>query len=107
MQSLEGRVALVTGASRGIGRETALELARRGADVVVAARTVEPRSKLPGTIGETVAAIEGLGRRALAVRTDMANPSDIEALAEQALETFGRVDVLVNKAARSPSRSGR
>jgi NAD(P)-dependent dehydrogenase (short-subunit alcohol dehydrogenase family) len=97
--SLEGKVALVTGASRGIGRETALELARRGADVVVAARTVERRSKLPGTIGETVAAIEGLGRRAVAVATDMADPAAVDALAEAALEAWGRVDVLVNNAA--------
>jgi len=96
---LEGKVALVTGASRGIGRESALELAREGADVVVAARTVEPRSKLPGTVGETVAAIEALGRRALAVATDVSRVADLDALVERALATFGRIDVLVNNAA--------
>src|SRR5689334_10800439 len=96
---LYGKVALVTGASRGIGRETALELARQGADVVVAARTVERRSKLPGTIVETVAAIEDVGRRALAVATDMAKASDVEALVEQAVGAFGKVDVVVNNAA--------
>lgn len=97
--TLEGKVALVTGASRGIGRESALELARQGADVVVAARTVERRSTLPGTIGETVAAVEALGRRALAVATDVSKAVDLEALVDQAISTFGRVDVLVNNAA--------
>jgi NAD(P)-dependent dehydrogenase (short-subunit alcohol dehydrogenase family) len=102
---LDGKVALVTGASRGIGKETAIELARQGADVVVAARTVEPRKQLPGTIGETVGAIEALGRRALAVATDVSRAGDLDALADQALSTMGRVDVLVNNAAYTSGRA--
>jgi NAD(P)-dependent dehydrogenase (short-subunit alcohol dehydrogenase family) len=96
---LDGKVALVTGASRGIGKETAIELARHGADVVVAARTVEPRKQLPGTIGETVASIEAIGRRALAVATDVSRVDDLDALVDRAMSTMGRVDVLVNNAA--------
>jgi NAD(P)-dependent dehydrogenase (short-subunit alcohol dehydrogenase family) len=97
--ALDGKVALVTGASRGIGKETAIELARQGADVVVAARTVEPRKQLPGTIGETVSVIESLGRRALAVATDVSKADDLDALVEEATSTMGGVDVLVNNAA--------
>jgi NAD(P)-dependent dehydrogenase (short-subunit alcohol dehydrogenase family) len=102
---LQGKVAIVTGASRGIGKETAIELARQGADVVVAARTVERRSSLPGTIGETVDAIEALGRRSLAVATDVATASDIEGLVEATLSTFGRVDILANNAAYTSGRA--
>ena len=64
---LQGKIAIVTGASRGIGKATALGLARAGASVVVAARTAEPRANLPGTIHDTVAEIEAAGGRALAV----------------------------------------
>jgi NAD(P)-dependent dehydrogenase (short-subunit alcohol dehydrogenase family) len=99
MEGLHGKVALVTGASRGIGKAVAVELARAGADVVVAARTVEARANLPGTVNETVAEIESLGRRALAVRTDVALVDDLDALAATALGEMGRVDVLVNNAA--------
>ncbi|HEX5585716.1 MAG TPA: SDR family NAD(P)-dependent oxidoreductase, partial [Acidimicrobiia bacterium] len=60
-EALDGKVAIVTGASRGIGRQLAVELARRGAKVVVAARTVEPHRRLPGTIGETLQLIEDAG----------------------------------------------
>ena len=79
---LAGKVAIVTGASRGIGKAVALALARRGVDVVVAARTVNPREKLPGTIGETVAEIEALGVKALAVATDLAKEEDLDNLVD-------------------------
>ena len=96
---LEGKVAIVTGASRGLGKATALELARQGADVVVAARTVNPGDgPAPGTIHETVAMIEELGRRALPVKTDLTLDTDIEHMVERAVEEFGGVDVLVNNA---------
>ncbi len=88
---LEGKVALITGASRGIGRHTALQLATAGADLVVCARS-------EAALVELVAEIEALGRKALAVVVDVVNPADIKNLLEQSLATFGRVDILVNNA---------
>ncbi len=99
MGDLDGRVALVTGSSRGIGRAIALELARRGADIVVTARTETPRDDLPGTIHTTAEEVRGLGRRALAVRADLMLAGDIESLAVRAIGEMGRVDMLVNNAA--------
>ncbi|HXG41659.1 MAG TPA: SDR family NAD(P)-dependent oxidoreductase [Dehalococcoidia bacterium] len=97
---LAGKVAVVTGASRGIGRATAIALARAGADVVLAARTAEEgQAKLPGSLRGTAQEVEALGRRALAVPTDLTRDEDVERLARRTLETFGRVDVLVNNAA--------
>src|SRR5690348_16239637 len=93
------RTAIITGASRGIGKQIAVELGRRGANVVVAARTVEPHRRLAGTIRETVAAVEAAGGQALAVRTDLREPAEIEELVERAVARFGGVDVLVNNAA--------
>ena len=81
-----------------MGKEAALAFARRGAKVVLAARTVEP-GDVPGTIGETLAAIEAAGGEAIAVATDLALEADLEALVSAAVERFGGVDVLVNNAA--------
>jgi NAD(P)-dependent dehydrogenase (short-subunit alcohol dehydrogenase family) len=96
---LRDKVAIVTGASRGIGRQLALELAGRGAKVVVAARTVEAHGRLPGTIGETLAAIEAAGGTAVSVRVDVTQQGDLEHLIATAIDAFGRLDVLVNNAA--------
>lgn len=96
---LTGKVVIITGASRGVGRQAALAFARRGANLVLAARTVEPDSWLPGTLGETLAQIERLGAGALAVQTDLASEADLEHLVDTAVERFGGVDVLVNNAA--------
>jgi 7-alpha-hydroxysteroid dehydrogenase len=95
---LNGRVALVTGAGRGIGRGIAMGFAEAGADVVCAART-------ESEVDETASAIRALGRRALAVRCDMTEAAQIEALAARALETFGTVDILVNNAGGWPPSS--
>ena len=94
MFSLKDRVALVTGASQGIGRATALGLAAAGARVVAAARNAE---KLAGVVGEISAA----GGEALAAKMDVADAEQVKAGFKQALERFGKLDILVNNAAIS------
>jgi len=89
--SLNGRVAVVTGASRGFGRAIALGLAQAGADVVLAART------LPA-LQELAKEIEALGRQALPVEADMGDANAIVQLASATIEKFGKVDILVNNA---------
>jgi citronellol/citronellal dehydrogenase len=96
--NLTGRVALVTGASRGIGKALALRLAREGADVVIAARSEHSTEKLPGTIYDTAQEIRALGRRALAVPTDVRNDDAVRAMMDRTLAEFGRVDILINNA---------
>jgi NAD(P)-dependent dehydrogenase (short-subunit alcohol dehydrogenase family) len=91
MFRLDGRVAVVTGASSGLGAVFARALAEAGADVVLGARRVD-------RLAETQQAVEATGRRALAVRTDVAVPEDCTALVEAAMAEFGRVDILVNNA---------
>jgi NAD(P)-dependent dehydrogenase (short-subunit alcohol dehydrogenase family) len=88
---LDGRVAVVTGASSGLGVAFAKALAEAGADVVLGARRVD-------RLEETKALVEAAGRRALAVRTDVASPEDCQALVDAAMSEHGRVDVLVNNA---------
>jgi NAD(P)-dependent dehydrogenase (short-subunit alcohol dehydrogenase family) len=98
--SLSGKVAVVTGSSRGIGKRAALALARRGARLVVTARTVESSgSELPGTIGQTVAEIESLGAEAIAVAADLSDEADLARVVDAAVDRFGGVDILVNNAA--------
>ncbi|MEQ8486416.1 MAG: SDR family NAD(P)-dependent oxidoreductase [Pseudomonadales bacterium] len=97
---LAGKVAVVTGASRGIGEAIALRFAMEGARVVVSARSVEEADHyLPGTITATAARIRAAGGEALAVQADLANAGDRAALIDQAREAFGAVDILVNNAA--------
>ena len=86
-----GAVALVTGGGTGIGRATALDLARGGADVVIGGRRPEPLEK-------TAAEIEALGSRALAVPTDIRDEAQIHRMVDRALDRFGRIDTLVNNA---------
>ena len=93
-----GKVAFVTGASRGVGKALALGLARAGCDVVVAAKTTQPNPRIPGTIGDTARVIEALGRRALAVPLDVRDDAAVERATKAALDHFGRVDFLINNA---------
>src|SRR6187455_3820968 len=92
MIDLAGKVALITGASRGIGRAIAVRLATQGADIAFSYRGNEAAAN------ETTAMIEGLGRRAVAVQGDSTDPASADALVKQALEAFGKIDILVNNA---------
>ena len=97
---LRDAVAVVTGASRGIGRAVAIAMAQEGARVVCTARSTEAApSKLPGTIEETARQIQALGGRALALPCDISQEEQVEAMAQRTLAEFGRIDILVNNAA--------
>jgi citronellol/citronellal dehydrogenase len=95
---LSGRVAVVTGASRGIGRALAIRLAQEGADVAVASKSERSTERLPGSIHETADAIRAMGRRALAIPTDVRDEEAIRSLIERTVGEFGRLDILVNNA---------
>ena len=95
---LHGRVAVVTGSSRGIGKALALRLAREGADVIVAAKSEQSTERLPGSIHQTAEEIRALGRRAIAVPTDVRDDEAIRRMIERTIEEFGRLDILVNNA---------
>src|SRR5215470_4458923 len=97
---LTNKVALVTGASRGVGRAVAVALAQAGVDVACAARATDDAPlKLPGTIDATVREIEAAGRRALAIPTNLALEADVERMVRRTIEHFGRIDILINNAA--------
>ncbi len=100
-EKLKGRVALVTGASRGIGRGIARRLSRAGAKVIVSARSLEKPVELEGTLAETVALIEANGGEALAIGADIEVPEERDRLVEQTVAAAGRLDILVNNAGRS------
>ncbi len=104
----DARVAFVTGASRGIGKQSAIALARAGLDVVITARTVHEGEgvddsdgqgrRLPGSLDATTDEIEAAGRRALPVPMDLHDRATLDAAIDTALERWGRIDVLVNNA---------
>jgi citronellol/citronellal dehydrogenase len=97
---LRGKVALVTGASRGVGAAVAVALADAGASVACAARsTAAAPQRTPGTLDDTVGRIEEAGGQAIGVATNLADPVQVEAMVTQTVEHFGRLDVLVNNAA--------
>jgi citronellol/citronellal dehydrogenase len=95
---LAGKVAIITGASRGIGRCIALTFAREGADVVIAAKTDAPHPKLPGTIHTVAEEVEATGQRALPIQVDVRDDAAIHNMVDKTMGTFGRIDVLINNA---------
>jgi len=96
--SLAGKTLFITGASRGIGLAIGLRAARDGANVVVAAKTVEPHPKLPGTIHTAAAEIEAAGGKALAMQCDVRDEAQIAQAIAAAVDRFGGIDVVVNNA---------
>lgn len=97
--SLDGKVVIITGASRGLGKQAALDFARHGARVVLAARTVTANNELPGSLDETVQQIRDMNAEALAIPTDLESENDLTNLVAATVEHFGGVDVLINNAA--------
>ena len=89
---LEGKVAIVTGASRGIGRAVAINLAQSGADIVV------NYSGSEGAAQETVDAVQALGRKAIKFKANVANADEVASMVEEAHKEFGHIDILVNNA---------
>jgi len=101
MGRLDGRTAIITGASRGIGAAIAERFAAEGAAVALAARTVEPHPRLPGTLPEVADRIEARGGRAITVQADITRADDRARLVEETGHAFGAIDILVNNAAAS------
>jgi citronellol/citronellal dehydrogenase len=98
MADLKGKTLFVTGASRGIGKSIALRAAQDGANIVIAAKTVELHPKLPGTIHSAAAEVEASGGRALACQVDVRFEDQIHQAVEHAAQRFGGIDILVNNA---------
>lgn len=103
---LAGKIALVTGGSRGIGRAIAQRLATVGATVVVIARSLDQAKAEPGTLMETVTSIEANGGRAIALAADLESAEDRKALIPRAVEAAGGLDILVNNAGYAKAAAG-
>lgn len=102
-QRLTGKVAIITGASRGLGEYCAVGYGREGAKVAIAARTIEERDpRLPGTIHRTAELVERAGGEALPVVCNVADAASVESMVEAVLERWGRIDILMNNAAVQP-----
>lgn len=97
--TLKDKVAIVTGASRGIGAAIAERFAAEGAKVVLVARTIEPGGKLPGSLDETAARIRARGGDCLCVQADLASEAERERIVAEAIAGYGGIDILVNNAA--------
>lgn len=98
MALLQGRVAIITGASRGIGRALALGLAQQGCNIVVAAKSTESTEKLPGSIYTVAKEVEQAGAQALPFQVDVRDENQIAAMAAATMKQFGRIDILINNA---------
>jgi len=98
MGRLDGKVAIVTGGSRGIGKVVCSTFAREGARVVVAAKTADPHPKLPGTIHDTVEEIQRDGGTAMAMQVNVREDDAIEGMVRKTIEAYGRIDIMINNA---------
>mmetsp|Transcript_113839 Transcript_113839/g.286114 ORF Transcript_113839/g.286114 Transcript_113839/m.286114 type:complete len:319 (-) Transcript_113839:24-980(-) len=98
VKDLTGKVAIISGATRGIGRKCAIALAKQGCNIVIAAKTTKPEPTLPGTIYSVAEEIEKLGVQALPVKVDMRNIDDIKECVRLTVEKFGRIDIVINNA---------
>lgn len=96
--SFQNKTVLITGASRGIGKAIGLRLAKEGANIVIASKSVEENPKLGGTIFSAAAEMEAAGGKALAVQCDIRFEDQIDAVVEKAAATFGGIDILINNA---------
>jgi citronellol/citronellal dehydrogenase len=95
---MKGSTVLITGGSRGIGKAIALRLAKEGANIAIAAKTVEPHPKLEGTIFSAAEEIEKLGVKALPLKCDIRSEEQIAEAVKKTVETFGGIDILINNA---------
>ena len=96
--SFQNKTAIITGATRGIGKAIALRLAKEGANIVIAAKSVEENAKLGGTIFSAAAEIEAAGGKALAVQCDIRFDDQVQNVIDKTIEKFGGIDILVNNA---------
>lgn len=95
---LDKKTIIVTGSSRGIGREMALKFAAQGANVVIAAKSTEPHPKLPGTIHSVAEEVNQAGGQGLAVQVDVRDDSSIQNMVDKTVECFGGIDAVINNA---------
>ncbi|GAA4652726.1 NAD(P)-dependent oxidoreductase [Kistimonas scapharcae] len=96
--SMKNKTIIITGASRGIGRELALRCARDGANIVIAAKSADPHPSLPGTIHTVAEEVEAAGGQALPIQVDVRNESQVKGMVQEAADRFGGIDALVNNA---------
>ena len=98
LSNFKNKTIFITGATRGIGKAIALKFAEEGANIVIAAKTVKPHPKLPGTIFDAAEEIESAGGKALPIRTDIRDENQINDAVQQTIDKFGSIDALVNNA---------
>ena len=96
--SLKGKTIFISGASRGIGLQIAKRCARDGANIAIAAKTVDPHPKLPGTIHTAAKEIEAAGGKCLPIQCDIRDEKSVQAAIEKTVATFGGLDILINNA---------
>ena len=98
MTYFKNKTIFITGASRGIGKAIALKLAKDGANIVIAAKSIEENPKLGGTIFSAAEEVENAGGKALAIQLDIRNEEQILSAVQKSKDAFGGIDVLINNA---------